>query len=67
MMFNAYDDLLNVQEACHMLRISRNSLYGLLKSGELKAYQQGRVWKIPKRAILEYITDRSGVKIPVKE
>ena len=61
MMFNAFDDLLNVQEACKMLRMSRNSLYVLLKTGELKAYRQGRVWKIPKKSVMEYLSEKTGI------
>ena len=61
-MFNAYEDLLEVEAACEALHMSRNCLYALLKSGELKGFQQGRIWKIPKQAIIEYITEKSGLK-----
>ena len=30
-----------------------NALYELLQSGKLKAYRNGRVWRIPKQAIAE--------------
>ncbi len=62
-MFYNFEDLLNVEEACEMLRMSRNSLYVLLKNGDVKGYQQGRIWKIPKQAIIEYISKRSGISL----
>ena len=60
-MFDLYDDLLDIEAARELLRTSRNSLYKLLHSGDLKGYQQGRVWRIPKQAVIEYIKKRSGI------
>ena len=37
------------------LYIGRNAVYKLLNSGELKAFRVGRNWKIPKKALDEYI------------
>lgn len=61
-MFDQYDDLLEVHEACALLHMSRNSIYTILRSGELKGYQHGRRWRIPKQAVIEYIKKRSGLK-----
>ena len=60
-MFSNYDDLLEMEEACEILKMSRNCLYGILRSGDLKGYQQGRIWKIPKQAIIDYVTRKSGM------
>lgn len=54
-MFNRYDDLLNVDELCEILAIGKNSAYTLLNKGELKAFKTGRIWKIPKISIENYI------------
>lgn len=54
-MFENYPDVLFVNEACEILSIGRNNLYDLLKSNRLKAFRNGRVWKIPKQAVIEYI------------
>ena len=34
-MFENYDDILNVEEACEALKIVFNALYGLLITGKL--------------------------------
>ena len=36
--------------------------YKLLKSGKIKAMRIGRVWKIPKRAVQEYIVQEAHMK-----
>lgn len=54
-MLEQFDDLLTAEEACEALRIGKNALYRLLASQELKAYRNGRVWRIPRQAVEEYI------------
>jgi len=54
-MLEAYDDILSVEEACEALKVGHNAIYTLLNSGKLKAYKNGRVWRIPKESIKQYI------------
>ena len=54
-MLEAYDDLLTAEEACEALKVGKNALYAQLASGQLKGYRNGRVWRIPKDAMIEYI------------
>lgn len=54
-MLEEYSDILTTEEACEALRVGHNALYELLNSGKLKAYRNGRVWRIPKDSIREYI------------
>ncbi len=54
-MLEMYDDLLTTEEACAAMKIGKNALYLLLSSGQLKGYRNGRVWRIPKDAVIEYI------------
>ena len=54
-MLEQFYDLLTVEEACEALKIGKNALYRLLTSHELKAYRNGRVWRIPREAVEEYI------------
>ncbi len=61
-MFEAYDDVLTTDEVCEALKIGHNSLYLLLQSGKLKGFRCGRVWKIPKLALREYILEKSRIK-----
>ena len=58
-MLEGYDDLLTTEEACEALKIGKNALYALLADGSLKAYRNGRVWRIPKAAVEEYIRTKA--------
>ncbi len=60
-MFEDYPDVLIVEEAAEALRIGYNAMYELLNSGKLKAYKNGRTWRIPKIAIIKYITLNSKI------
>ena len=60
-MLEGYDDLLTSEEACEALKIGKNALYELLASGTLKAYRNGRVWRVPKAAIEAYIRTQAGM------
>lgn len=61
-MLEEYADILTVEETCEALRIGYNAMYELLNSGKLKGYRNGRVWRIPKVAIQEYILTCIGAK-----
>lgn len=54
-MFEEFADILTAEEACEALRIGYNALYELLNSGKLKGFRNGRVWRIPKQAVREYV------------
>ena len=56
-MFENYDDILNVEEACEALKIGYNAMYELLNTGNLRGYRNGRVWRIPKAALVEFIRE----------
>ena len=61
-MFEEYGDVLTAEEACEALRIGYNALYDLLNSGKLKGYRNGRVWRIPRLALQEYILEQAKLK-----
>lgn len=52
---NTYDDMITIDELCEMLSIGRNTAYHLLKTNEIKAFKIGRIWKIPRDAVTEYV------------
>ena len=58
-MFENFDDVLIVEEACEALKIGYNAMYELLNTGKIKGYRNGRVWRIPKAALVEYVRDRA--------
>jgi len=47
-MFEDYPDVLTEEEAAEALRIGYNAMYELLNRGKLKAYKNGRTWRIPR-------------------
>ena len=53
-MLNNIDDFLTVDEACEIMKIGHNAIYNLLRSGTLKAFRNGRVWRIPKESIITF-------------
>ena len=62
MMFDYYDALITPEEAAELLGCGMNTIYKVLKSGKLKAMRIGRIWKIPRRAVQEYIVTESQMK-----
>ncbi len=54
-------DLITIDELCECLVISRNTAYTLLNSGEIKAFKIGRIWKISREAVNEYIKRKSNL------
>lgn len=61
-MYDYYDTLITPEELAEMLNCGMNTTYNLLKSGKIKAMKIGRVWKIPKRAVQEYIVRESQMQ-----
>ena len=62
MMFDYYDTLITPEEAAGLLGCGMNTIYKILKSGKLKAMRIGRIWKIPRRAVQEYIITEYKMK-----
>ncbi|WP_338957098.1 helix-turn-helix domain-containing protein [Fusobacterium nucleatum] len=62
-MLNKYPDVLTVKEAREILRIGMNSMYHILQSGELKSIKIGRIYKIKKENVIEYIDRKSKERI----
>ena len=49
------NDILRIEDVMEYLNIGKNTIYGLLQSGELKAFKIGKLWKIPRKALEEYV------------
>lgn len=63
MIFDYYDKLVTPEEAAEILGCGMNTIYKILKSGKLKAMRIGRIWKIPRRSVQEYIVTESKIKL----
>jgi len=59
-MYENISEILTVEEVAEMLYIGKNTVYKLLDSGELSAFRIGRVWKIPRDSIEEFILKACG-------
>lgn len=60
-MLNDYPDILTVAEITEILYIGKNRVYELLENGFIKGFRIGRVWKVPKESLQEYIRTQSGL------
>lgn len=61
-MFELAEDLMTVSEACELLRMGRGAIYQLLASGQLKAFRNGRIWRISKEAVIQFVRQNSGLE-----
>lgn len=60
-MQESYVELITIDELCELLMIGRSTAYGLLRNNDIKAFKIGKVWKIPKASIEQYIIERSNL------
>ena len=54
----SYSDLplvLNVKDLAQILSISQNTAYALVRSGQIRSIRTGRIYRIPKDALIEYL------------
>ena len=55
-------EILTTDEVMDYLFIGRNTMYELLRSGKIKGFKIGSCWKIPRKALEEYIDSESDKK-----
>lgn len=61
-MTNIENELITVEELCSILSIGRNAAYTLLNENKIKAFRIGRIWKISRLAVEEFILTQSHLK-----
>ena len=61
-MLENYKDILNIKELCEAIDIGKNTAYRLLNTGEIKFVRIGKVYKIPKVWVIEYILNKNELK-----
>lgn len=50
-----YPDIMKIEDLMEYLEIGRNSAYKLIQSKEIRALKIGRIYRIPKNAVDEYM------------
>lgn len=54
-----YNDMISLDDLCEMLSIGKNTAYRLLKTNQIKAFKIGRIWKIPRDSVSQYVISQS--------
>ncbi len=51
------DDFMTVKDVCELLKVSRGTVIGLIRTGELKAFKlgSGRSWRITRSALAKFV------------
>ncbi len=49
------NEIMKYEEVMEYLNIGKSTLYNLLRNGEIKSFKIGKVWKIPRSSVEEYI------------
>lgn len=60
-MQESYVELITIDELCELLMIGRSTAYRLLRNNDIKAFKIGKVWKISKASVEQYIIERSNL------
>lgn len=63
MIFKEYPDIVSAEQISEMLGISDKSVYRLLQSGAIKYLKVGRIYKIPKIYILDYLKVYENIEL----
>lgn len=59
---DTYSDMISLDDLCEMLTIGKNTAYTLLKTNQIKAFKIGRIWKIPRESVSNYVMKNSGLR-----
>ena len=57
--YHTYEDLpltMRVEDLMPVLRIGRNAAYELVRSGKIRSIRVGRSIRIPREAVIDYLT-----------
>lgn len=54
-MFSHYSDVLTIYDLMEMLQVGQNTAYRLIKVGEIKSVRVGRMHRIPRESVIEFL------------
>lgn len=66
-MFEQYPEIMSVYDVSEALYIGKNRTYELLEEGTLKGFRIGRIWKIPRKNLEEYVIQQSKLRFMAKK
>ena len=66
-MFEQYPEIMSVYEVSEALYIGKNRAYELLEEEVLKGFRIGRIWKIPRKNLEEYVIQQSKKNFIMKK
>lgn len=49
------NEIMKFEEGMKYLNIGESTLYNLLRNGDIRSFKIGKVWKIPRSAVEEYV------------
>lgn len=49
------NEIMKFEEVMEYLNIGKSTLYKLLRNGEITSFKIGKVWKIPRQSVEDYI------------
>lgn len=61
-MLNNYGDILDLEDVCEILHIGKNTAYRLIRRKAIPAFKVGRVYKIPRKAVENYILSEAHMQ-----
>ncbi len=56
-MFNEYPDVVSIDQLILMLNIGRNAAYKLISDKKIKSIRIGKIHRIPKIYVIEYLKE----------
>ena len=57
------NEIMKFEEVMEYLNIGKSTLYKLLRSGEIISFKIGKVWKIPRKSVEDYIKKQMKYKV----
>ena len=57
------NEIMKFEEVMEYLNIGKSTLYKLLRNGEITSFKIGKVWKIPRQSVEDYIKKQMKYKV----
>ncbi|MCC8111684.1 MAG: helix-turn-helix domain-containing protein [Ruminococcus sp.] len=56
------NEIMKFEEVMEFLNVGKNTFYALLNRGEIRAFRIGKIWKIPRKSVEEFVGEKCGQK-----